>query len=358
MAWFIYEAAFFLVAFVVALVFCWLSRRLAISIGLLDQPGDRKIHCRAMPYGGGIALWGSMSACLAVGWLLRSWLEVYLGDTLSFDHMFDSRESWAIAAGACLIFLLGLLDDFWSLPAKPKLIFQVIVIGWVAWMGPQVTIFSTTPWIGWAATVVWVVLITNAFNLIDNMDGLCCTIALSALFSHWIILHENGQILISALSVLMIASLLAFLFFNFPPAKMFLGDSGSLLIGYSIAQLSVLSTYYRQGMPHGVMLAPFLILAIPLYDVGTVMYIRFKNKSPFFTGDRNHFSHRLLALGMSTKQILLFSFALSVILGINAYLMRRFSWCETGMIVLQVFFILSIIRILEHTALKRNQREA
>ncbi|MBF0245975.1 MAG: undecaprenyl/decaprenyl-phosphate alpha-N-acetylglucosaminyl 1-phosphate transferase, partial [Planctomycetes bacterium] len=250
-------------------LYLFVVRPLAERVGYVDRPGPRKSHSRPVPYGGGVAIFLSLFSICSSVLILES---LGLGSTVTSHHL-DLRlvrtdlTTYAIAAGGVGIFLIGLLYDVFDLSALTKLGLQSLIALTVVLLGPRMSFFSPSQVLAVAGTVFWILLITNAFNLLDNMDGLSTSIAGIALGIHFILLHGQGHYLLALLTLLLLSSLVAFLFFNLPPARIYLGDAGSLLIGYIVAILSVLSTYYEEGAPVGALVTPILILAIPLYDV-------------------------------------------------------------------------------------------
>lgn len=333
-------------------------RRWALAWGFLDHPGDRKIHTHAVPYGGGISFFLCFFLtgifyfiAVKMGWL-QSWKT---DQRLGWRYVFEDPRTWAIGFGGCCVFVIGLCDDLWKLSARSKLFWQSLAFGLTVTFGPKMSFFA--PWwpIGLVGTVIWLLLITNAFNLLDNMDGLCATIACITLAIHFILLQKTGHYMLCLLTLFILALCVGFLCHNAPPARIYLGDAGSLLLGYSVAQLSVLSTYYREGDSVTTIAMPLLIMAIPLYDVVTVMLIRFKTGQPFFKADRNHFSHRLLKLGLSTWQTLLTIGSLSLAMGLGALLLAHSSHLETLIILIESGLIFLVIIILEKAGAKSTQ---
>lgn len=322
----------------------WVVSRLACAAVLafarraefLDVPEGRKTHPRPMPLGGGIGVAAAVAAVGAAAGIAASappaWLarllpeaEMRLSGDLARGAAARLPELLLFAACAGGVWVSGLVDDLRGLGVRTKLAVQAAAAAALClFFGPdpfRITAFSPAPWLGFLMTVVWIVGVTNAFNFIDNMDGLCATTGAvsSLLFS--VLAAQTGQFLIAAAFALLAGSLLGFLPLNWPPARMFLGDAGSLLTGFLIASLSVLFTYYEARESRWVLAAPVLVLAVPLFDMATVLMIRLGRGAPLTVGDRNHFAHRLQALGLSPLQVLAVTAALSVAIGMTATLL-------------------------------------
>ena len=195
------------------------------------------------------------------------------------------------------------------------------------------------------------VAIINAFNLLDNMDGLTTGVGLVACFICFIVTSQQQQTFTSIVILAFAGALLGFLRYNFNPAKIFLGDAGSMFIGYMLAVLTITASYYKEGFPtHLPVVMPILILAVPIFDTLSVISIRIKRKEPIFGGDKNHFSHRLVALGFSQRGAVLFIYLISFCLGIIAILLTQVNILGAIIIFIQGVLILVIIALLESVA--------
>ena len=212
-----------------------------------------------------------------------------------------SHQALAILGGVTLLFVVGLIDDFRPLGPRCKLLIQIIATVPLLATGVAIKGFLPLP-LGWALTVFWIVLLTNSFNFLDNMDGLSASVALVICLVLALAAVQGGQLWMPALFLCLAGALGGFLFFNFHPATLFMGDSGSLVIGYLMGVFSILTTYYEQGVPSGLpVLMPLAIMGVPLFDTLSVMFIRWRAGKPLMVGDRNHFSHRLLAMGFGVR---------------------------------------------------------
>jgi len=201
---------------------------------------------------------------------------------------------------------LGWWDDKHELKPLPKFGGQVVIALLVAWSGIRITIFIPSEIATYALTVLWILALTNALNFLDNMNGLCKGLVLVAAWSCAWAAAIQGQYLVATLAFLICGALLGFVPFNFPHAKAFLGDAGSHLVGFLVAVLAILPNFYSEQTPHRLaVLSPLMILGIPLYDLVTVIFIRWQRGQPFYVGDTNHISHRLTRRGLTRTQAVL-----------------------------------------------------
>jgi UDP-GlcNAc:undecaprenyl-phosphate GlcNAc-1-phosphate transferase len=357
-------AACTLSGFVVSTAVTGLVRRLAPRWGLIDQPGARKVHAVPTPLGGGLGiacgvLVPLISAQAAVwlvsrGRLPAEWLPSDLVAHLA-GVSFRSGQLWSIVAAGLVIAALGLIDDVSALGWPHRLAVQLVVAGGLVAGGVRGTLFVDVPWIGWAATVFWIVVLTNAFNFLDNMDGLSAGIGLiaAAIFAA-IMLGGTGtpHLFVAGFLLLLAGSLAGFLFYNWPPAKIFMGDTGSCLIGLWLACMTVLGTFYDYGQTGThVILAPLCVLAVPLYDFCSVVLIRVSQKRSPFHADNCHFSHRLVALGMSRAQAVLTIHLITLTTGLGGVLLYQVEgWPGAIVVMVLVACMLAVIALLETAA--------
>lgn len=294
-----------------ALVLAPLAARLARRIGFLDAPGPRKIHAEPVPYGGGVAV--------ALAFLGALGIDVALG-----RPSLPLRSLAVFGAGSILVLILGLVDDRRRLSARAKLAVQALIAVGVASSGERLEVFDLGPWSGGALTVLWILAVTNAFNLLDHMDGLCAGTASIAALCFLAVALQTGQPGIAGTLAPLLGACLGFLAWNFPPAKLFLGDAGSLFIGFWMACLTVSFTFYdRAHYALYTYLVPVAVLAVPLFDTLGVIVIRLLRRKPLFQGDTNHLAHRLVALGMSRRRAVLAVYALTLYAGLSAVLLYQ-----------------------------------
>lgn len=358
-------AASLVVALVLALVLVPLARRLFLRLDFVDHPGERKIHAAPIPYGGGAALFATLLAVLGAGLaavffqdkILPAWLAaraVLTENSSGIRH--KTPELALVFLGAAVLFVMGLIDDRRRLPAWPKLLAQLAAAALVVWgAGIYATFYVPIGWLDRLASVLWIVVVTNAFNFLDNMDGLSAGVAAIVLAVLVAVTAAAGQIFVPVLAIVLLGAVLGFLTYNFPPASIFLGDAGSQVLGFLIAVLALMANYYP-GSGDGGRFSPFMplvLLAIPLYDFTSVTLIRLaRGKSPF-VGDTNHFSHRLVALGLSCRSAVLIVYLATATTAVGALLLRTAGTAESVLIFLQTLAVVAIIAVFERVAGER-----
>jgi UDP-GlcNAc:undecaprenyl-phosphate/decaprenyl-phosphate GlcNAc-1-phosphate transferase len=354
----IYSIVFVLGLFVSSIV-TPLCIRAALKFGYVDRPSERKIHTEIVPYGGGVALFLSLSLIVLILYLVANnnlFLPEDLPEFIDLNVLLKDTRALSFLFGALGIFILGLLDDIYDIPAKGKLLLQMIIVSLVIkYSSMTMSFFIHTPWVGFIGTLLWIILITNAFNLLDNMDGVCAGVSIITLLIYFVLLITFQQYLVSLLTLVVSAPLVVFMFYNKPPAKVYLGDAGSLMLGFLIAILSVMSTYYRDGQHLSTYFTPLLILAIPIFDVITVMAIRYRLGTPFFKADKNHFSHRLLNLGLSPVKVLLIILSITFVMGLGAIFLIHSNQFQSLIILAEALILFIMIVIFEKVGVKRKQ---
>jgi len=281
----LYGAAFLLPLVATLLVTPGIAR-LARRLEVIDRPGPNKAHVEPTPYLGG--------AALALGLVAGS----IIGAT--------AQQAAVIAGSAVVVFGLGLLDDVRGLGPFTKVAVEA-GLGVALWVGGVQAGFFGVPSFDLVLTVAWVVAITNAVNLTDNMDGLASGIAAIASLAYFAIAAPQGDYLVAAYAVALAGTSLGFLRYNFPPARIFLGDAGSLLLGFLLACLGLLLDLdvTNDALRIGVQA---LILGVPVFDTAFVMVSRRREGRPVLQGGTDHSSHRLAALGLSDRQIALVAY--------------------------------------------------
>ncbi len=209
-------------------------------------------------------------------------------------------ELSGILVGGIGMLILGLLDDKHELRPAPKFAGQLLIAFLVAASGVRITLFVPSLLFSYALTVLWILTVINAFNFMDNMNGLCTGLGAIGAFYFGTIAAVAGQYLVALIAFMTLGSLLGFLPYNFPRARAFLGDSGSHLVGYLMAVLAILPHFYTSRHPHPLaVIVPLLVLAVPLIDMGWVVCLRTLKGQPFYIGDTNHLSHRLVRSGLT-----------------------------------------------------------
>ncbi|MFA9559332.1 glycosyltransferase family 4 protein [Evansella sp. AB-rgal1] len=320
----------FIICFIASLLLTPLVKKFAIKIGATDKPNARKVHEKIMPRLGGLAIFISF----LIGFLILTP---------------DSSYAWPILIGAFIIVITGVLDDMYELSALIKLTGQIAAAVVVITGGLYVE-FINLPFdgvlqlgiLGIPLTLLWIVGVTNAINLIDGLDGLASGVSSIVLLTITIIAAMKGDLFIVALASILLASNLGFLFFNFYPAKIFMGDTGALFLGYMISVISLLGfksiTLYS-------LLIPVVILAVPISDTLFAIIRRLVNKQPLSAPDKSHLHHCLLRLGFSHRTTVLIIYGISAIFSVSAILLTQATLWVSLFIV--VFVILAVQLIAE-----------
>ena len=266
--------------------------------------------------------------------------------------LYRSGQLWAIVCAGLLLVVMGLLDDLRGLPWKARLAIQFLVAIGLVTAGVRATVFVEHPFIGMLLTVIWIVVLINSLNFLDNMDGLTAGIGViaSLLFAR-VMLYSTGEPrwLVGGCLLVLAGSIAGFLLHNFPPAKIFMGDAGSTLIGLMLATLTVLGTFYdASSSSKHVILAPLCILAIPLYDFTSVLIIRLRSGKSPFQPDRNHFSHRLTDLGLSRRNAVLTVHLTTLTTGLGALVLYHVDgWHGAWLVIAMEGCLLAVVAILE-----------
>lgn len=275
--------------------------------GLVDDPGHRKIHHTPVPLAGGLAVFTGIALVVlgSVAVVQLHLLDREAAEKLSYGLGRRGPQLVAILFGALGMVVLGWWDDRHELRPAVKFAGQCAVALLVAAAGVRVTLFVPSLLFSYAVTVLWILTVTNALNFNDNMNGLCGGLGLVA--AGWIafLAARNGQYLVASLALLVAGALAGFLPFNFPRASVFLGDSGSHLVGYLLAVLAILPHFYSAKLAEPsrlAVLSPLFILAVPLIDLARVVCVRTLAGRPFWLGDTNHLSHRLVRAGLTKPQ--------------------------------------------------------
>lgn len=351
-------------AFVAALMLVPVARAFGTRFGFVDAINPAKIHTEPKVRCGGVGIYLAFVLVLSCGLLALRLPAVTAAVPQSLrDHLANipsvSGKLGAMMLGATIIFLTGLVDDKRNLPPLVKLVLQIVSA--VPLIAAGITIKSFLPGEAVSAvlTICWVVLLTNSFNFLDNMNGSSSGIACVCALNFYLVSRAGGEFFMMAMFALLIGALLGFLRYNFPRAQLFMGDSGSLFIGYMLAALSIRVTYYQAGVPTQLpVVSPLIILGVPLFDTASVMYIRWRNRRPFMQGDQNHFSHRLVALGFSRTHAVMFIWLVTFTVGLSAVNLRALNLQGAMVALFQVVLFFLVIYFLENTGKKAlNEKE-
>jgi len=360
-------------SFVVCWAAAWLVRWFGPGVGLVDRPGERKVHTRPMPTAGGLAIWLGVVLPLAVGYVLllaarRSGGDVMTGGGLLPDWvrvhaeglLLQGGKLFVLLAGGTVLMLLGLADDRFRVPWPVRLAVQITVAVVMVQFGWTVTLVPDAALLNGTIAVLWIVGLVNSFNMLDNMDGLSAGVALiaSAMLAAVMLLYPDPvtnqpQLFVGGFLLVLAGSLLGFLWHNFRPARLFMGDAGSYLVGYLLAMATLSATFGGGNVPGHAVLAPLCVLAVPIYDTTTVVLIRLRQGRSPFTGDKSHFSHRLVELGMSPTRAVLTIYLATATCGLGALLLHQVDAVGACIILLLVGCTLVLVGILE-TAARRG----
>jgi UDP-GlcNAc:undecaprenyl-phosphate GlcNAc-1-phosphate transferase len=314
-------AVAFLGAWLTSLLTLPLWRQWCLRIGLVDDPGHRKIHDSPVPLAGGLTVLTGILLPLAAGalWLKLGWLRLSAAGLII--HGIDRRalELAILAAGAVAVTALGALDDRQELKALPKFIGQILISITVASACKRITLFVPSEVFSYSVTVLWLLAVINAFNFMDNMNGLCAGVGAIGALIFAVLAAARGEYLVAITGFLMCGALAGFLPWNFPQARAFLGDAGSHLVGYLLAIMAILPHFYTRQNPRPLaVLAPLFVLAVPLLDLAQVTLFRTLKHKPFWIGDTNHLSHRLVRTGLNRTRAVLLLWLAAAVFGLVA----------------------------------------
>lgn len=288
----------FLIAVAVTSVSIPWVRQLALALGFVDAPSQRKVHRTPIPLLGGVAIFGGSILVLAI-------------------YFRDNAQILGFLGGALIMVMVGLVDDRYELPAALKLGGQLLAFGVVIVFG--VTVRLPGPdWLDIVLTIVWLGAITNAVNFLDNMDGLCAGVVGIAAAFIVLMAAQNGQLVIGPMAAAVFGACLGFLRYNFRPASIFMGDAGSLLLGYLLA-IMTLQLRFPQNANFVTWMVPVLIAGVPLFDLALVTVSRLRRGvNPLTTAGKDHTSHRLVRLGYGQREAVLVLYLLGGACGMVA----------------------------------------
>jgi len=335
--------------------------------GRMDQPGleSHKQHAAAVPNIGGIGIFLAIAlplvAALAAGWFVPAarWTGPLEPVAVHIDGLRrQTPTALAVLGAMAVLHVMGLVDDRKPLGANVKLAVQLAVAVTLAWafdmrvlellddampMGKAISI---------AASVLWIVVITNAMNMLDNMDGLSAGVGAIIASMYLGATLLGGQWFVASLCALLLGALLGFLVFNFPPARIFMGDGGSLVAGLLLSIISIRTTYFNpaDGVAPGAwygLLMPMMVMAVPLYDFTSVCLIRLSQGRSPFVGDRNHFSHRLVRRGLSVRAAVVVIWLCAIATGLSGVMLSRLNNWQAALAAGQTLAVIMVLALLE-----------
>ena len=296
-------------ALIIVLVTVPFAKKWALRWGFIDEPDARRVHTRPLPRLGGVA--------------------IYLGcicTLLAFDRFYFSQLV-SIMVGATIVSFLGVWDDYRGLKPLVKLGGQIVAALVLIGSGIQVS-FLPIHALNIFLTLLWIVTITNAFNLLDNMDGLSGGIATVACAFYFLLAVMTRQYLVASLAAMLLGACLGFLYYNFNPASIFMGDSGSLFIGFMLAVLGI-KLRFLGNVAFVTWMIPVVVMGLPLFDTALVIVSRLRRgKNPFTTPGKDHVSHRLVAMGATHREAVLTLYLVCCGLGVCAMFLMNASMTE------------------------------
>lgn len=335
-----------MIAISISYLLTMILRRVCLRFQLLDIPDERKIHTNAVPYLGGVAVF--VGAMMAMG------VALHLDRGFRFEFL---QEFIGLFVAASIILLLGIFDDLGGSNAEIKLVFQAVAATVLWGYGFRIEHFTSFfggtyelgPVLGWFATIIWFWALTNAMNLIDGLDGLCAGIGAIAATTLFLVGLWRGENVLPFLAIALSGALLGFLPHNFHPARIFLGDTGSLLIGFFIAAMSLVSFTKASTMVS--LVVPVVALALPVTDTLMAIIRRGRLHKNIFQADREHIHHRIIRLLSYRRAV----FILYLITAYASVLATAMVFTDTvtafwifGLLIGSLLFAVAALRIAEH----------
>lgn len=322
----------FLIALIVALAATPAVIVLADKTGAMDAPDARKVHKGPMPRIGGLAIYcGFMVSVLLM---------------LNFGELTPEIANGVIGLllGGTLIVIIGLIDDYKNLPAKVKLLGQIVAACVVVYFDVRID-FITDPfgdylyleYLAAPATVFWIVGLTNTVNLIDGLDGLAAGVSTIASITIMLVALQENVTLVALFTAALAGAAIGFLRYNFNPARIFMGDTGSMFLGFILAGVSVIGAVKSTATI--ALIVPILALGLPIMDTTFAIIRRYRGGVPIFKPDKGHLHHRLLDLGFSQKQAVLLMYVISALLGLSAVALNEVSGYMAIVIVVCVLLV-------------------
>ena len=308
----------FLIALIVVLVVTPGVIVLADKTGAMDAPDNRKVHKKPIPRIGGLAIYiGFMVAVLLI---------------INFAELSPevARGIQGLLIGGTMVVLLGIVDDYTNLPAKVKLLGQILAACVVVYYDVRID-FITDPfgdylyleYLAAPATVFWIVGLTNTVNLIDGLDGLAAGVSTIAAFTIFLVALEQGVLIVAIFMAALAGAAVGFLYYNFNPAKIFMGDTGSMFLGFILAGVSVIGAVKSAATI--ALIVPIMALGVPIMDTTFAIIRRYRGGVPIFKPDKGHLHHRLLDMGFTQRQAVLLMYVISALLGMSAVVLNEVS---------------------------------
>ncbi len=315
----------FVLSLILSLYLAPVMRRAALQFGIVDRPDGRlKKHKKPMPYLGGIAIYLSFLLVLA------------------FSFEFNQEVLGLLLAGT-IVLLLGLIDDLGFLKTWAKFAGQLIAVLVLIKSGIFIKLVFLPTYVSIPLTFLWLVGMINAFNIIDVMDGLAAGVAFFACLALFMVALLNGKVMIAILTITLAGSLLGFLRYNFTPARIYMGDAGSMFLGLMLGALAMIGSYTEKDVLG--FFAPIAILGIPIFETFQVTVARWRKGIPFYRGSPDHYALQLRAAGLSVKGVIWLSYGTAAILGGLGILIMNLSALYQVVTVLGLLALSGIISI-------------
>ncbi len=355
-----------LAAFFCSAILTICVKQLSIRTDFVSQPREGRYNRNVIALGGGIAIFWTIALFILAGAAMVKFV-VAPGHLAFIDQslaqhaagfMTKINDLLIVLAAAMILHLMGLWDDKKHLGPFVKLGVQFAAAFIAAWFADiRVEMFIENKLITTALSVFWIVLMINAFNFLDNMDGTSAGIALIATCVLMAAAMRSGQIFVGAMGMVFAGALLGFLLLNFPPAKIFMGDCGSMVVGFFVALITLRTTSHDPdvGTKLYSVFMPLVVMAVPLYDFISVTFLRLRQGKSPFVGDTQHFSHRLKRRGLSDRQVALTLYLATLCTGLGAVLLQQADLVGAVLIFVQMVMVLIFIAILEATGGKEGQ---
>ncbi len=318
----------FMLAMFVSFVLTPYIKKLAFKIGAVDKPDNRKVHKRIMPRLGGLAIYIAFMIAVVAS-MEMSW------------------DIFGILLGGTVIVALGVADDVYQLPAKVKLLGQIVAAGIlvafdirIEWVNNPLGGYFYLDMLSIPFTIFWVISFINVVNLIDGLDGLAAGVSAIASLTIILVAIQMGYFHVAVLTAALAGAIIGFIRYNFNPATIFMGDTGSMFIGYILAAISVYGAVKTAATI--ALIVPAIALGLPILDTAFAIMRRYVNGRPIFQPDKGHLHHRLLATGMSHKETVLFMYGITAVLCIGAVLWAEMDGVYAALIIAVIMTAVAI----------------
>jgi len=338
----------------------------ARKFNVLDFPDDRKMHAIPTPLLGGLAMVGAFGITLVVNVLAVRWgianlsLLQWLPDNMApaFEGAMSSErllQAVVIFGGALLVAGVGLLDDLYQVRPRYRLMVQIFAASMVVAVGVSPDYLGMPYWMSALLTVGWIVVVTNSFNLIDSLDGLSAGIAVICAMTLAATMHFARQPLVATFALVVAGCALGFLRYNRSPARIFMGSTGSLFLGFAVSVAVALGISITPTQSPLVSVAmPFLILGVPLYDTLSVVYLRIRAGQHIFEPDQRHLAHRMMKFGFNHREAVWVVYLMTVVVGATSPMLVRATSGETLLLIFQAGCALALVVALEWGSTKNG----